>query len=169
MLIGLGFKLLKAATIALIGNTAPVASGALGTPIVALADVTGLPILELSAMVGRQLPFFSIIVPFWLVWAMAGRRATTEVWPACLVLGGSFAIVQFLVSNYHGPWLVDIVAAIVAILPLVVLLKVWKPVNTWRFSHDEVEYGEDGAVVPNGKRQCSGSRPCTSAKTIAKA
>jgi lactate permease len=103
MLIGLGFKPLEAAGIALIGNTAPVAYGALGTPIIALARVTGLPLEQLSAMVGRQLPFFSMIVPFWLVWAMAGWKGMREVWPACLVSGLSFAIVQFLVSNYHGP------------------------------------------------------------------
>jgi lactate permease len=137
MLIGLGFKPLQAAGIALIGNTAPVAYGALGTPIIALARVTGLPIEQLSAMVGRQLPVFSLIVPFWLVWAMAGRAGMIEVWPACLVSGLTFAIVQFLVSNYHGPWVVDIAGAIVSILSLIVLLKVWQPKTTWRFDHDE--------------------------------
>ena len=139
MLIGLGFKPLKAAVIALIGNTAPVAFGALGTPLIALADVTKLPIMDLSQMVGRQLPLFSLIVPFWLVWAMSGWRAMREVWLACLVSGGSFALVQFLVSNYHGPWLVDIAAAIVSILSLIALLKVWKPKNTWRFADEEDE------------------------------
>lgn len=137
MLIGLGFKPLQAAGIALIGNTAPVAYGALGTPIIALARVTGLPIEQLSAMVGRQLPVFSLIVPFWLVWAMAGRAGMIEVWPACLVSGLTFAIVQFLVSNYHGPWVVDIAGAIVSILSLIALLKVWQPKTTWRFDHDE--------------------------------
>jgi lactate permease len=133
MLIGLGFKPLPAAGLALIGNTAPVAFGALGTPIIALARVTGLPLETLSAMVGRQLPFFSVIVPFWLVWAMAGRRGMIEVWPACLVSGLTFAIAQFLVSNYHGPWVVDIAGAIVSILGLVVLLKLWQPRTQWRF------------------------------------
>src|SRR5215216_509093 len=90
MLIGLGFRPLSAAGLALIGNTAPVAFGALGTPIIALARVTGLPLEALSAMAGRQLPIFSLIVPFWLVWAMAGRRAMVEVWPACLTAGLSF-------------------------------------------------------------------------------
>jgi lactate permease len=137
MLIGLGFKPLQAAALALIGNTAPVAFGALGTPVIALARVTQLPIEDLSAMVGRQLPVFSLIVPFWLVWAMAGWRAMREVWPACLVSGATFGLFQFLVSNYHGPWLVDIVAAIVSILSLVVLLRVWHPKTTWRFEHDE--------------------------------
>ena len=96
MLIGLGFKPLAAAGLALIGNTAPVAFGALGTPIITLAKVTGLPQNLLSAMVGRQLPFFSVIVPFWLVWAMAGFGGMMEVWPACLVAGVSFAVPQFL-------------------------------------------------------------------------
>src|SRR5512133_3283063 len=111
MLIGLGFKPLPAAGLALIGNTAPVAYGALGTPIITLAKVTGLNELALSSMTGRQLPLFSLIVPFWLVWAMAGFRGMLGVWPACLVAGLSFAIPQFLVSNFVGPNLVDIVAA----------------------------------------------------------
>jgi lactate permease len=136
MLIGLGFKPLPAAGLALIGNTAPVAYGALGTPIIALARVTGLPLETLSAMVGRQLPFFSVLVPFWLVWAMAGWKGMKEVWPACLTSGLSFAIVQFLVSNYHGPWVVDIAGAIVSILSLVVLLKVWQPKSVWRFNDE---------------------------------
>ena len=127
MLIGLGFKPLLASGIALIGNTAPVAFGALGTPIIALAKVTGLPLEQLSAMVGRQLPFFSVIVPFWLIWAMSGRKKMWEVWPACLTCGLSFAIVQFLVSNYHGPWVVDIAASLTSIVALLVLLKFWQP------------------------------------------
>jgi lactate permease len=133
MLIGLGFKPLAAAGLALIGNTAPVAFGALGTPVIILAKVTGLPENLLSAMVGRQLPFFSVAIPFWIVWAMAGFRRMLEVWPACLVAGLSFAVPQFLVSNYHGPALVDIVAAAVSILALYVLLKFWQPKRTWRF------------------------------------
>ena len=133
MLIGLGFKPLPAAGLALIGNTAPVAFGALGTPIIALNRVTGLPMDQLSAMVGRQLPFFSLIVPFWLVWAMAGWRGMIEVWPACLVSGATFGIVQFLISNYHGPWLVDIGGSIVSIVSLVALLRVWQPRSPWRF------------------------------------
>ena len=137
MMIGLGFKPLEAAGIALIGNTAPVAFGALGTPLIALARVTGLPLEDLSAMVGRQLPFFSVIVPFWLVWAMAGWRGMREVWPACLISGLSFAIVQFLISNYHGPWVVDIAGAIASIVATIVLLRFWKPRSTWTFSHDQ--------------------------------
>ncbi len=139
MLIGLGFRPLQAAGLALLGNTAPVAYGALGTPIITLAKVTGLPERELSAMVGRQLPFFSVIVPFWLVWALAGRKATREVWPACLTAGVSFGITQFFVSNYFGPTLVDIIGAIVSMLSLVVLLRFWQPKTTWSFEHESDE------------------------------
>ena len=133
MLIGLGFSPLPAAGLALIGNTAPVAYGALGTPILALASVTGLPLQDLSAMVGRQLPFFSVLVPFWLIWAMAGWRAMKEVWPACLVAGITFAVPQFVVSNFYGPTLVDIVAALVSIFSLVIFLRFWQPPTIWRF------------------------------------
>ena len=114
MLIGLGFSPLAASGLSLIANTAPVAYGALGTPIIALAAVTGWTCLELSGMIGRQLPFFSVIVPFWLIWAFVGFRRMLEVWPALLVAGVSFALPQYLVSNFHGPWLVDVVAAIVS-------------------------------------------------------
>src|SRR5438045_9198778 len=93
MLIGLGFRPLSAATLALIGNTAPVAFGALGTPILALANVTRIPATTLSAMVGRQLPIFSLIVPFWLICVMCGWRTMLQVWPACFVAGFSFAVV----------------------------------------------------------------------------
>ena len=131
ILIGLGFSPLAASGLSLIANTAPVAYGALGTPVIALAAVTGLDLQQLSAMIGRQLPFFSLLVPFWLIWAFAGFRGMLEVWPAVLVAGLSFAIPQFLVSNYHGPWLVDVVAAIVSMACLVGFLKVWRPRNTW--------------------------------------
>jgi lactate permease len=134
MLIGLGFRPLQAAGLALIGNTAPVAFGALGTPIIALARVTGLPLEDLSAMAGRQLPVFSLIIPFWLVWAMAGRRAMIEVWPACLTAGLSFGVVQFVVSNFHGPWLVDIAGALASMGAMLALLRVWQPRSTWRFA-----------------------------------
>jgi lactate permease len=146
MLIGLGFKPLPAAGLSLIGNTAPVAFGALGTPIIALNTVTGIPLEDLSAMVGRQLPFFSILVPFWLVWAMAGYRGMCEVWPACLVSGATFALAQFATSNYHGPWLVDIGGAIFSIASLIVLLKVWQPAKVWRFA-DELPAGAPASSV----------------------
>ncbi len=136
MLIGLGFRPLQAAGLALLGNTAPVAFGALGTPVITLAKVTGLPEATLSAMVGRQLPFFSVLVPFWLIWALAGRKAMREVWPACLTCGLSFAIAQFYVSNYFGPTLVDIIGSIVSMAALVVLLRFWQPKTVWRFEHE---------------------------------
>ena len=138
MLIGLGFRPLAAAGLALIGNTAPVAFGALGIPVITLAKVTGLPVLLLSAMVGRQLPFFSVIIPFWLVWAMAGFASMAEVWPACLVAGLFFAVPQFLVSNFIGPDLVDIISAAVSILATYALLKVWQPKKVWRFEGEPV-------------------------------
>jgi lactate permease len=127
ILIGLGFSPLAASGLALIANTAPVAFGALGTPIITLAKVTGLDEMELSMMVGRQLPFFSVIVPFWLIWAFAGWRKMLEIWPAILIAGVSFAIPQFIVSNYHGPMLVDVIAALISMACLTGFLKVWKP------------------------------------------
>ena len=146
MLIGLGFKPLQAAGLALIGNTAPVAYGALGTPILVLAKVTNLPLEHLSAMVGRQLPFFSVLVPFWLVWAMAGYKGMKEVWPACLVAGVSFAVPQFLVSNFHGPWVVDIVASGVSIASIVVLLRFWQPKTVWRFADERAADAQRGLI-----------------------
>ncbi|HET6326265.1 MAG TPA: L-lactate permease, partial [Planctomycetaceae bacterium] len=137
LLVGLGFKPLHAAGLSLLGNTAPVAYGALGTPLVTLAKVTDLDLMSLSAMTGRQLPFFSLLIPFWLVIVLAGWRAMLEVWPACLVAGGSFAIAQFVVSNYHGPWLVDIISAIVSLLALVVLLRFWQPRTSWQFANEK--------------------------------
>jgi lactate permease len=145
LLVGAGFRPLHAAGLALLANTAPVAFGALGTPITTLARVTGLDELKLSAMAGRQLPFFSLLVPAWLVWAMAGWRGVLGVWPAVLVCGGSFAAVQFLVSNYHGPWLVDVVAGIVSLISLAVLLRFWRPATVWRFPHESSESGTGGS------------------------
>ena len=127
ILIGLGFAPLAASGLSLIANTAPVAFGALGTPIVALAGVTGLDVRTLSAMVGRQLPFFSILIPFWLVWAYCGFRKMTEVWPALAVAGVSFAVPQFLISNFHGPWLAGVGAAVFSMAALVLFLLKWRP------------------------------------------
>ncbi len=131
-LIGLGFSPLAASGLSLIANTAPVAYGALGTPIITLAAVHGYDVQAVSAMVGRQLPFFSLLVPFWLIWAFAGRKAMMEIWPAILVTGVSFAIPQFLVSNYMGPELVDVIAALSSMTALVLFLRVWKPKTVWR-------------------------------------
>jgi len=111
MLIGLGFPPLEASALSLIANTAPVAFGALGTPIIALQGVTSLDLGHLSAMIGRQLPVFSLIVPFWLIAAYSGLRGVRELWAPLLVAGVTFAVPQYLVSNFHGPWLVDIIAS----------------------------------------------------------
>ena len=131
ILIGLGFSPLAASGLSLIANTAPVAFGALGTPVITLAKVHGYDLMEVTAMIGRQLPFFSLMVPFWLIWAFAGRKAMMEIWPAILVTGLSFAIPQFLVSNFIGPELVDIIAAIVSMVSLVTFLKFWQPKKIW--------------------------------------
>ena len=133
ILIGLGFTPLAASGLSLIANTAPVAFGALGTPIIGLQTVTGLDLRQLSAMVGRQLPFFSLIVPFWLVWAFAGFRGMLEIWPAILIAGVCFAVPQFLISNFHGPWLVDVVAAVFSLASLALFMKLWHPKRIWRF------------------------------------
>jgi lactate permease len=132
MLIGLGFSPLAASGLSLIANTAPVAYGALGTPVIALAAVTGLDLQALSGMIGRQLPFFSLLVPFWLIWAFVGFRRMMEIWPAILVAGVSFSLPQYLVSNFHGPWLVDVVAAIVSMTCLWAFLRVWQPKSVLR-------------------------------------
>jgi lactate permease len=131
VLIGLGFSPLAASGLSLIANTAPVAYGALGTPIQGLASVTGLDPYILGAMVGRQLPFFSLIVPFWVVWAFAGWRGMKDVWPAILVTGVSFAIPQFVISNYINPWIVDIGASLISMGCLILFLKVWQPSELW--------------------------------------
>jgi lactate permease len=137
ILIQLGFKPLAASGLSLIANTAPVAYGALGTPIIALSGVTGIDLKVLSAMVGRQLPFFSLIVPFWVVWAFAGFRGMLGVWPAALTAGVSFAIPQFLVSNFHGPWLVDVVASLCSLVAVISLLKLWQPRDRWRLEDSD--------------------------------
>ena len=136
ILIQLGFKPLAASGLSLIANTAPVAFGALGTPIIALSGVTGIDEVTLGAMAGRQLPFFSVIVPFWVVAAFAGIRGMLEVWPAALVAGVAFAVPQFLVSNFHGPWLVDIIASLTSIAALLVLLRFWKPKSIWKLEEN---------------------------------
>ena len=127
LLLGLGFGARDAVTVSLIANTAPVAFGGLGIPIVALAAVTGLDQMKLSAMIGRQLPFFSLILPAYLVWVIGRRKGLREAWPAALVGGASYALAQVLSSNYWGPYTTGIVAALFSIACLVLLLRVWKP------------------------------------------
>jgi lactate permease len=152
VLIGLGFSPLAASGLSLIANTAPVAYGALGSPVIALAAVTGLDLLDLSAMIGRQLPFFSLLVPFWLIWAFAGWKGMKEIWPAILVAGVSFAVPQFLVSNFHGPWLVDVVAAMVSMACVVVFLRFWHPAKIWTSpslkGHEAQREAEAAAAQP---------------------
>ena len=146
ILIGLGFSPLAASGLSLIANTAPVAYGALGTPVIALSAVTGLDLLQLSGMIGRQLPFFSVLVPFWLIWAFAGFRGMIEIWPAILLTGVTFAIPQYLISNFHGPWLVDVIAAIISMASLVLFLKVWKPKKLWTSTTLKGHEADSGTV-----------------------
>jgi lactate permease len=131
ILIGLGFSPLAASGLSLIANTAPVAYGALGTPIQGLASVTGFDPYVLGAMVGRQLPFFSLIVPFWLIWAFAGWRGMIQIWPAILLCGVSFAVPQYLISNFVNPWIVDIGASLISMACLIGFLQVWQPKQLW--------------------------------------
>ena len=138
MLIGLGFNPLYAAGICLIANTAPVAFGAVGIPITVASQVTSIPEMAISQMVGRTLPILSVILPFYLVILMSGFRKSVEVLPAILVSGCSFAFIQWFSSNYIGPALPDVLAGIGSILSLVIFLKYWKPKNTWRFPNEAV-------------------------------
>lgn len=144
ILIGMGFKPVQASALSLIANTAPVAFGAIGTPLVALAGVTQLNLLQLSSMAGRILPFFSALLPFWLVWAFCGFDGMLEVWPATLVAGVFFAVPQFLVSNFHGPWLVDVVAAVCSMAALTTLLFVWHPKRIWGLEGHETNRAARG-------------------------
>jgi len=135
-LVGLGFKPFQAALLCLIANTAPVAWGAIGTPLRTLAGVTGLDVEALSVTSGRILPPLSLILPFWLVRSMVPWRATLAVWPALLAIGGTFAVTQFAWSNFVGFELVDLVSSIASLLAGVLILQVWKPKDEWRFEHD---------------------------------
>jgi lactate permease len=160
IMIGLGFKPLAASGLCLIANTAPVAFGALGTPVIALSAVTGLNLNELSSMIGRQLPLFSLIIPFWLILAFAGFRGMLGIWPAILVAGVFFAAPQFLISNFHGPWLVDIGSSLTSMAALVLFLKVWQPGTLWLSTdrHTEEKDADDahsnaGLADPKGPVQ----------------
>ncbi len=144
LLIGLGFRPLQASGLSLIANTAPVAFGALGTPIIALAKVTGISEITLGAMAGRILTPFCILVPFWLICAFVGWSAMLEIWPAILVAGVSFAIPQYFMANYHGPWLVNIVASIISMICLVAFLFVWHPKRIWTFEGEEAKSSSHG-------------------------
>ena len=148
ILISLGFKPLEASVLALVANTAPVAYAGLGTPVIALAKVSDLDLLKVSAMVGRQVPFLALLVPFWMIWALAGWRGMVGVWPVALTAGLGFAIPQFLVSNFHGPWLVDIVASICSMSAVAVLLIFWRPRTLWALPRDPLAGAASQAVSP---------------------
>jgi lactate permease len=151
MLVAVGLKPIKAATVALIANTAPVAYGAVGLPIITLAKVTGLPIDELSAMTGRQVPVLAVIVPLVLVMVLDGARGVRQTWPAALVCGVSFAVVQCLMANFGPVQLTDIAAALVSALAVLLLLRVWKPAPSPRPAEPADEHGETGAgAAPAG-------------------
>ena len=158
ILIGLGFSPLAASGLSLIANTAPVAYGALGTPIAGLASVTGIDPFLLGAMVGRQLPFFSLIVPFWLIWAFAGWKGMKDIWPAILVTGVTFAVPQFLISNFVNPWIVDIGASLISMACLVLFLKVWQPKVIWTSAAlRSADTSMEGRPAP----KTSGAKPTT--------
>ncbi|MGP8260548.1 MAG: lactate permease LctP family transporter [Acidobacteriaceae bacterium] len=138
LLAGLGFNPLYAAGLCLIANTAPVAFGAMGIPMIVAGQVTGIDAFKIGAMVGRQLPFLSFLIPLWVIAIMDGWRGVRQTWPAILVCGGSFATTQFLTSNYIGPQLPDITSSLVSLLSLTLFLKVWKPKTIFRFPGQEV-------------------------------
>jgi lactate permease len=150
LLIGLGFTPLYAAGLSLIANTAPVAFGAIGTPILTLAAVTGIPAQSIGMMAGRQLPFVSLIVPAWLVVTMSGWRGLRGVWPAVLVCGGSFAIVQFLWSNFVGVELVDIIGGLTSIGALALFMRLWRPRDVWEFPERQAAVSEPPPVSARG-------------------
>ncbi|MBV4538072.1 MULTISPECIES: lactate permease LctP family transporter [Pseudomonas] len=150
LLVGLGFNPLYAAGLCLIANTAPVAFGALGIPIIVAGQVTGIDAFHIGAMTGRQLPLLSLFVPFWLVFMMDGLRGVKETWPAALVAGLSFAVTQYFTSNFIGPELPDITSALASLVSLTLFLKVWQP----KRSFAEAKGSVGAAVV-----QSSGSQP----------
>jgi lactate permease len=148
LLIGIGFSPLYAAGLALLANTAPVAFGALGTPIITLAKVSGLNEMALSQMVGRQLPLFSLIVPVWLVAIMSGRKGVKGCWPAILVCGGSYAVIQFVFANFNGPTLVGVLGGVGSLVILTLFLQFWQPKEIWRFP-DELDNDAHESDVPS--------------------
>jgi len=155
-LVGLGFRPIYAASVCLIANTAPVAFGAIGIPVVALAGVMGYSDegFLLSRMVAHQLPFISVFIPFYVILIMVGFRKTMEVFPAVAVCGVTFALLQWLTASYLGPYLPDITASLGAMAALVVLLQLWQPPTTFHFDHEEVakkeEHGYSGAQIFRG-------------------
>ncbi|MEJ2898059.1 L-lactate permease [Acinetobacter sp. NS-4] len=153
LLVGLGFKPLYAAGLCLIVNTAPVAFGAMGIPIIVAGQVSGVDTHEISQMVGRQLPFMVPIVLFWIMAIMDGWRGVKETWPAVIVGGGSFAIAQYLTSNFVGPELPDITASIASLVSLTILLKFWQPKHIFRFADQDANVDEADAQQLAAQKQ----------------
>ena len=151
MLVGLGFMPVYAASICLLANTAPVAFGAIGIPIIVAGQVSGVDTMAISKMVGRTLPFLSVIIPLYLVIVISGWKKGFQVWPAALVSGGSFAVTQFITSNYLGPMLPDILSSIVSIVCMVIFLKLWHPKESWRFANEAPSYGREQLRYSGGQ------------------
>ena len=152
LLISLGFAPLMASGLSLLANTAPVAFGGLGTPVIALAGVSGISLLTLSGMIGRQLTFFGVLIPIWLIWAFVGWKKTWEVMPAILVAGVSFAITQLLVATYLGPWLVGVLASLVAMSSTILFLQKWQPKNIYIFPGDDIKVSPNASQPKNELR-----------------
>ncbi|WP_348715970.1 L-lactate permease [Acidovorax soli] len=170
LLVGLGFKPLYAAGLCLIANTAPVAFGAMGIPVIVAGQVSGIDPFLIGQMAGRQLPFMTILVLFWIMAIMDGWRGVKETWPAVLVGGGSFAVVQFLTANYIGPELPDITSAIVSLIALTGFLKVWQPKRIFRFDTAESTTSQTtGAKAPAAAKPQAGATAPLTAGAIVKA
>ena len=170
LLVGLGFKPLYAAGLCLIANTAPVAFGAMGIPVIVAGQVSGIDPFLIGQMAGRQLPFMTILVLFWIMAIMDGWRGVKETWPAVLVGGGSFAVVQFLTANYIGPELPDITSAIVSLIALTAFLKVWQPKRIFRFDTAESATSQTtGTKAPAAAKPQAGATAPLTAGAIVKA
>ena len=170
LLVGLGFKPLYAAGLCLIANTAPVAFGAMGIPVIVAGQVSGIDPFLSGQMAGRQLPFMTILVLFWIMAIMDGWRGVKETWPAVLVGGGSFAVVQFLTANYIGPELPDITSAIVSLIALTAFLKVWQPKRIFRFDTAESATSQTtGTKAPAAAKPQAGATAPLTAGAILKA
>jgi len=159
LMIGVGFPPLYAAGLALLANTAPVAFGSLGIPIITLGDVTKIDHNILSIMAGRQLPFFSLLIPVWMVLLMSGWKGLKQTWPAVLVAGGSFAIVQFVMSQNFGPMLVDVAGGLVSLAVMAVFLKFWQPKAVWRFSGESATAPDPVAEATGGPKAAAEHAP----------
>ncbi len=168
LLVGLGFNPLYAAGLCLIANTAPVAFGAMGIPIIVAGQVTSLDPFAIGAMAGRQLPLLSVFVPFWIVMIMDGWKGVRETWPAILVAGGTFAVTQYFTANYIGPELPDITSALVSLVSITLFLKVWKPKSIFRFSHSPLATPAPASVGAMASSEFAATRSYSGAE-IAKA